>query len=157
MLPEHRLAILLQQVKRNQISSCLYHNTSTSPSLYQDHACQPDHFPRYPSKDLTKHTGEVWQVQFSHNGKRLASCGGDGTVLIYDVESWEVLQNLAHSEGGICSLAWSPDDTMMVTVAMDKDAILWNTLVSPLIILWRKNDLLCFLVRWHQNKITAFR
>jgi hypothetical protein len=54
-------------------------------------------------------------------------------------------------------LAWSPDDTMMVTVAMDKDAILWNTLVSPLIILWRNNDLLCFLVRWHQNKITAFR
>jgi len=130
MLPERRLAILLQQVKRNQISNCLYHNTSTSPSLYQDHACQPDHFPRYPSKDLTKHTGEVWQVQFSHDGKRLASCGGDGTVLIYDVESWDVLQSLAHSEGGICSLAWSPDDTMMVTVAMDKDAVLWNTLVS---------------------------
>jgi WD40 repeat protein len=130
MLPERRLAILLQQVKRNQISNCLYHNTSTSPSLYQDHACQPDHFPRYPSKDLTKHTGEVWQVQFSHDGKRLASCGGDGTVIIYDVESWDVLQSLTNSEGGICSLAWSPDDTMMVTVAMDKDATLWNTLVS---------------------------
>ncbi|KAE9364323.1 WD domain-containing protein [Stipitochalara longipes BDJ] len=130
MLPENRLAILLQQVKRNQISNCLYHNTSTSPSLYQDHACQPDHFPRYPAKDLTKHTGEVWQVQFSHDGKRLASCGLDGTVIIWDVESWDVLQSLAHSEGGICSLAWSPDDTMMVTVAMDKDAILWNTLTG---------------------------
>lgn len=130
MLPEHRLAILLSQVKRNQISNCLYHNTSTSPSLYQDHACQPDHFPRYPTKDLTKHTGEVWQVQFSHDGRRLASCGGDGTVIIYDVESWDVLQSLTSSEGGICSLAWSPDDTMMVTAAMDKDAILWNTLVS---------------------------
>jgi WD40 repeat protein len=74
----------------------------------------------------------VWQVQFSHDGKRLASCGGDGTVLIYDVDSWDVLHSLASSEGGICSLAWSPDDTMMVTVAMDKDATLWNTLVSYL-------------------------
>jgi WD repeat-containing protein 26 len=72
----------------------------------------------------------VWQVQFSHDGRRLASCGGDGTVIIYDVESWDVLQSLTSSEGGICSLAWSPDDTMMVTVAMDKEAILWNTLVS---------------------------
>jgi WD40 repeat protein len=72
----------------------------------------------------------VWQVQFSNDGRRLASCGIDGTVIIYDVESWDVLQSLASSEGGICSLAWSPDDTMMVTAAMDKDAILWNTLVS---------------------------
>lgn len=72
----------------------------------------------------------MWLVQFSHDGKRLASCGGDRTAIIYDVESWDVLQSLAHSEDGICSLAWSPDDTMIVTATMDQYAILWNTLVS---------------------------
>ncbi|KAI4090267.1 MAG: hypothetical protein LQ344_004815 [Seirophora lacunosa] len=37
MIPQHRLAVLLDQVKQNQISQCLYHNPSSSPSLFSDH------------------------------------------------------------------------------------------------------------------------
>jgi WD repeat-containing protein 26 len=126
MLPEHRLAVLLEQVKRNQISKCLYHNTATSPSLYQDHSCDRHNFPVNPSYELDKHTGEVWQVKFSNDGTRLATCGGDGTAIIYDVGTWEVLQTLAAHESGVCSLAWSPDDSMIVTCGRDKFATLWN-------------------------------
>ncbi|KAH6665662.1 WD domain-containing protein [Halenospora varia] len=127
MLPEHRLAILLQQVKRNQISNCMYHNTATSPSLYQDHSCDRNNFPVRTYLELDKHTGEVWQVQFSHDGSRLASCGEDGQVIIYDIETFEVLQTLADHEAGVCSLAWSPDDSMIVTCSLDRRARLWNT------------------------------
>lgn len=130
MLPEHRLAVLLQQVKRNQISNCLYHNTAISPSLYQDHCCDRNNFPVRCSYELDKHTGEVWQVKFSYDGSRLASCGGDGTAIIYDVATWDVLQNLTAHESGVCSLAWSPDDSMIVTCGRDKYAILWNANVS---------------------------
>ncbi|KAF4628889.1 hypothetical protein G7Y89_g9261 [Cudoniella acicularis] len=127
MLPEHRLAILLHQVKKNQISNCLYHNTATSPSLYQDHACDRNNFPVHTLLELDKHTGEVWKVQFSHDGSRLASCGEDGTVIIYQVGSFEVLQTLADHEAGVGSLAWSPDDSMIVTCSRDRRARLWNS------------------------------
>ncbi|KAI6717301.1 WD domain-containing protein [Diplocarpon mali] len=127
MLPEHRLAILLHQVKKHQIGSCLYHNTSASPSLYQDHACDRSNFPLHTVLELDKHTGEVWEVKFSNDGGRLASCGKDGTCLIYDVGTFEVVQNLAKSEAGIASLAWSPDDSMIVTCGNDHLAILWDT------------------------------
>lgn len=131
MLPEHRLAVLLQQVKQGQISSCLYHNTETSPSLYQNHTCDRSNFPLNTFVELSKHDGEVWQVVFSHDGSRLASCGSDGTAIIYEVGSFEVLHTLADHEAGVCSVAWSPDDSMIVTCSMDKRARLWNTHVSP--------------------------
>ncbi len=132
MLPEHRLAVLLQQVKRSQIASCLYHNTAASPSLYQDHTCDRNHFPVHPVLELDKHSGEVWHVKFSNDGTRLASCGKDGTCIIYEVGSFGILQNLAISEAGIASLAWSPDDSMIVTCGRDRIAILWNANVSAL-------------------------
>jgi WD40 repeat protein len=131
MLPEHRLAVLLQQVKSYQITNCMYHTTATSPSLYQDHTCDRNNFPVRTALELDKHTGEVWQLQFSHDGLRLATCGSDGTAIIYEVGSFEVLHTLADHEGGVCSLAWSPDDSMLVTCSQDKRARLWNANVSP--------------------------
>ncbi|KAL3423185.1 WD domain-containing protein [Phlyctema vagabunda] len=133
MLPEHRLAVLLSQVKRNQISNCTYHNTATSPSLYQDHTCDRNNFPLRTVLELDDHSGEVWQVQFSHDGLRLATCGGDGTAIIYSVEDWTIVQILKEHSDGVGSLAWSPDDSMIVTCSQDKRARLWNTETGELI------------------------
>jgi WD40 repeat protein len=134
MLPEHRLAVLLEQVKQGQISNCLYHNTALSPSLYHDHTCDRNDFPLTAFLDLKKHSGEIWLVEFSHDGSRLASCGSDGVVIIYDVESFDVLLTLADHLAGVGSVAWSPDDSMIVTCSRDKHARLWNAnvgLVNP--------------------------
>ncbi|RKF56573.1 WD repeat-containing protein 26 [Golovinomyces cichoracearum] len=127
ILPEHRLAVLLQQVKSHQISSCLFHNTATSPSLYQDHICDRNRFPSHSVIELDKHSGEVWQVKFSNSGTKLASCGEDGTCIIYEVGGFDILQTLTTSDAGICSIAWSPDDCSIVTCANDKYATLWNS------------------------------
>lgn len=129
MLPEHRLAILMDQVKRQQISNCLYHNTASSPSLYQDHNCDRSHFPVHQILELDKHSGEAWFLKFSNDGKKLATCGKDGTCIIYEVGSFDTLQTLTATDG-ICSVAWSPDDTMIVTCQMDHVATLWDVKVS---------------------------
>lgn len=86
MIPEHRLASLLHQVKQAQISKCLYHNTAYSPSLYSDHLCPRDQFPLTTIEILTEHTDEVWFLQFSHDGTRLASASQDFSVIIWDCE-----------------------------------------------------------------------
>lgn len=86
MIPEHRLASLLHQVKQNQLSKCLYHNTANSPSLYTDHHCDRNQFPLSTVEILTDHKDEVWFVQFSNDGARLATGSKDHTVIIWDLE-----------------------------------------------------------------------
>ncbi|KAF5869620.1 putative wd domain-containing protein, partial [Botrytis fragariae] len=133
MLPENRLATLFDQVKQHQISTCVYHNTHESPSLYQDHTCDRSNVPLRPIMDLTKHAGEVWDTKFSHDGTLLASCGSDGVLVIYNVPAFSVHTSFSEHEGGVCSFAWSPDDTRMVTCGRDNRALLWNTATSDLL------------------------
>ncbi|KIM99515.1 hypothetical protein OIDMADRAFT_165537 [Oidiodendron maius Zn] len=133
MLPEHRLATLLQQVKEGQISNCMYHSSASSPSLYQDHVCDRSNFPVTTFIELGEHTDEVWHVVFSHDGTRLASCGSDGVVFIYEVGSFEVVYTLREHEDGIGAVAWSPDDSIIVTGSLDRRARLWNARSGELI------------------------
>ncbi|KAK4451888.1 WD40-repeat-containing domain protein [Podospora aff. communis PSN243] len=134
MLPEHRLAVLLEQVKESQISNCLFHTSSEPPSLYSDHVCDRSHFPSKAVLELDQHSGELWQVRFSHDGTRLASCGMDSYIIIWSVPDFDVLHKItAHNNSEVCNLAWSPDDKMIVTCGKDFYAKIWNTETGALI------------------------
>ena len=133
MLPVNRLAVLLEQVKENQISNCLFHTSAHSPSLYSDHVCDKNQFPSELMIELDKQPGEMWQVLFSHDGTKLASCGSDKTVFIWDVASFEVVHKLDGHEGGVGNLAWSPDDGMLVTCGTDRYARIWDTRTGALL------------------------
>ncbi|KAI1332049.1 WD40-repeat-containing domain protein [Xylariaceae sp. FL0255] len=126
MLPEHRLAVLLDQVKENQIGGCLWHSSAAAPSLYCDHSCDRHNFPTETVIELDDHAGEVWQVVFSHDGTKLASCGGDKQVIIWDVPSFRVLHYLQDHDAGVGNVAWSWDDSMLVTCCQDRYARLWK-------------------------------
>ncbi|KAK1835396.1 WD40-repeat-containing domain protein [Podospora conica] len=127
MLPEHRLAVLLEHVKEDQIMHCLYHTDPAPPSLYSDHMCDRNHFPCEVLAELDKHADELWQVLFSHDGTRLAGCGMDKYVIIWDVASFEILVRIEAHEGNITDIAWSPDDSMIVSCSQDRWAKVWNT------------------------------
>ncbi|TKW57044.1 WD repeat-containing protein 26 [Colletotrichum tanaceti] len=140
MLPENRLAVLLQQVKQSQIDSCLFHTTASSPSLYSDHYCERSHFPTEIALELTDLAGEVWQVVFSHDGKRLAACGDGEAVVIWDLPSFTVSQVLRPHALGVGGLSWSPDDSMIVTCSQDKYARLWDTSTGEMILKLERFD-----------------
>lgn len=127
MLPEHRLAILLHQVKSNQIGGCLWHCSATPPSLYSDHVCDRRRFPTENVIELDEHDDQVWQVMFSHDGTKLASCGQGKQVIIWDVPSFEPIHFLKDHEDGVGNIAWSWDDSMLVTCCQDRYARLWDT------------------------------
>ncbi len=131
MIPEHRLAVLLDQVKQNQIANCLYHNTATSPSLYSNHRCDRNQFPRSTLLELSQHSDEVWYLDFSHNGTRLATTSKDRTVIIYNTTSFEVLHRLSEHEAAVAYVAWSPDDSKLVSCSQDRRAKLWDAEVCP--------------------------
>ncbi|KAI0884447.1 WD domain-containing protein [Annulohypoxylon maeteangense] len=126
MLPEHRLATLLTQVKANQVDRCYWHSCATSPSLYSDHACERQQFPTENVLELDEHAEQVWQVVFSHDGTKLASCGQGKQVIIWDVPSFRPLHYLNDHDDGVGNVAWSWDDSMIITCCQDRHARLWD-------------------------------
>ncbi|KAE8154199.1 WD domain protein [Aspergillus avenaceus] len=126
MIPDNRLAVLLDHVKRNQINQCLYHNTATPPSLYSDHMCDREDFPLRIGIELSQHSDEVWYCQFSHDGTKLVTAGRDRGVIIYDTNTFAVLHKLMDHEEGVAHASWSPDDTKLITCSQDKKARVWN-------------------------------
>ncbi|KAF8540353.1 WD40-repeat-containing domain protein [Trichophaea hybrida] len=126
MIPEHRLSSLLQQVKQTQISNCLYHNTSNSPSLYSDHTCDRNQFPSLTVELLSDHADEVYCVKFSNDGTKMASASKDKSIIIWDVENFELLFILSEHNKDVTYVDWSPDDTRLVSCSQDKTARLWD-------------------------------
>jgi len=110
-----------------QMDQCLYHNGASSAhvSLFTDHRCDREQIPCEASYVLRHHGDEVWFVQFSHNGKILASAGKDGAVILWDATSpsFAVLRTLAHNVP-VSYVAWSPDDTLLLTCTDDADGAL---------------------------------
>ncbi|KAF2403111.1 WD repeat-containing protein-like protein [Trichodelitschia bisporula] len=128
MIPEHRLAVLLSEVKSHWMQNCLFHNTVESPSLYTDHSCTRDGFPTVPVRQLADHSDEVWFLSFSNDGSKLATASADHLVLIYDTQTWEILHRLDGHEAGVCYLSWSPDDSKLLTSTKEPecDARIWD-------------------------------
>ena len=147
MLPENRLAVLLQQVKQAQIDACLYHTTASSPSLYANHLCDRRHFPTEVALELTnfkdvadvktsagvkeriEDMDEVWQVQFSHDGTKLAAGGSYTFALVWDMRTFGVIFKLPGHSRGVGNIIWSPDDSMILTCCPDGYPRLWDATV----------------------------
>jgi len=84
MVPEGRLETLLQQAIEHQKSLCTFHNTTeTTYSLLSDHRCGPEQIPSRTVQVLDAHTDEVWHVQWSPDGARLATASADHTAIIW--------------------------------------------------------------------------
>lgn len=132
MIPEHRLAVLLDDVKDSWIQKCLFHNKLVSPSLYMDHHCEREDFPTKPVLDLRHHKDEVWFLQYSNDGTKLASTSKDTSIIIYETTSYSVLHQFEeHSGSGVTYLSWSPDDTKIITCSSQPEnaARIWDVKV----------------------------
>ncbi|KAG9158374.1 hypothetical protein Leryth_013135 [Lithospermum erythrorhizon] len=128
-LPERRLEKLIEMAVTGQIDNCLYHSSPYLLTLYKDHHCEREQFPKETIQILTDHKNEVWFVQFSNNGKYLASSSSDCTAII-----WKVMDNdqMAHKhtlqshKKPVSFVAWSPDDTMLMTCGNVEVLKLWD-------------------------------
>ena len=126
MIRDHRLAELLDQVKKSQINNCVYHNTSVAPSLYSDHMCDRDNFPLRTWLELGDHSAEVWYLEFSHDGSKLATASQDGSIMVYETTSFKVLHKLVQHGREVTYATWSPDDTKLISCALDRKARVWD-------------------------------
>jgi len=88
MIPQRRFSTLLAQSRLYQRHRCLYHNSPADPisfSLFNDHMCDKEAFPRITTTILEVHSDEVWNVAWSHDGTHLASASKDKTAIIWRI------------------------------------------------------------------------
>ncbi|THH20764.1 hypothetical protein EUX98_g8521 [Antrodiella citrinella] len=143
MIPQRRFATLLDQARIYQQHRCLYHNAPTNArtfSLYTDHYCDENAFPRVTTAILEGHTDEVWNLEWSHSGNFLATASKDKSAIIWRVGSeadpstrdyyaQHILKEHPYSVGCV---AWSLDDSILLT-ASENYIRMWNTRTGGLI------------------------
>jgi WD40 repeat protein len=117
-------------------------------TLLSDHSCKRGSFPTVSTHVLSEHTDEVWVLEWSHDGRFLATGGRDGQVVIWDVgvssgttriacadalqptpvRKCEKIASLSGHKDPISSIAYSPDDSRLV-VTCENTFYLWDTKV----------------------------
>ncbi|KAK8963582.1 hypothetical protein KSP40_PGU014953 [Platanthera guangdongensis] len=95
-------------------------------------------------KVLHGHHNEVWCLQFSHEGKYLASSSNDRSVIIWEVhEDAEV--SLRHTLNGhqkpVVSVSWSPDDRFLLSCGLEEAVRCWDVHLGVCLRVYEKSFL----------------
>ena len=75
---------------------------------------------------LRGHTGGLWFVTFSPDGKRLATSSHDKTAKVWNVATGKDLLTLIGHTGPVKAVAFSPDGKRLATSSDDKTAKVWD-------------------------------
>jgi WD40 repeat protein len=70
--------------------------------------------------------GQAWRMQFSPDGKLLATSSQDGTIMAWDVTSRELKSRLLSGQGGVGSLAFNSNGSILASGGTDSTVRLWN-------------------------------
>eukprot|EP01018_Ginkgo_biloba_P030558 Gb_17775 [translate_table: standard] len=130
MIPERRLEHLIEQALHVQREACIFHNSlNGAMSLYTDHRCGRDQIPTVTLQVLQTHENEVWFLQFSNDGKYLASASKDFTAIIWKIAedgAVSVRHTLRGHQKPVSFVAWSPDDKLLLTCGIEEVVKLWD-------------------------------
>lgn len=78
---------------------------------------------------FTGHTGNITSLACSPDGKTLASADDNGNIILWDLESGRRKKRMrGHGKGGIWSLSWSVESTVLVSGGADKTVRVWDAL-----------------------------
>ncbi|CCK69155.1 glucose-induced degradation complex subunit GID7 KNAG_0C00410 [Huiozyma naganishii CBS 8797] len=138
LVPSGRLVTLLKQAVRYQRLGDVHdddqdddEDDGETVSLLQDN--KPTYTPLQfkEQKTLTQNADEIWYLQFSPDGKYLASASADSLtdrkILIYDVENdFQVYRVLAGNTQCVLYLSFSPDSRYIVSCPFNETANIYD-------------------------------
>ncbi|OAQ29254.1 WD40 repeat-like protein, partial [Linnemannia elongata AG-77] len=84
---------------------------------------------------LRGHTAPVTSVAWSPSGHQIASGSRDGTIRLWNSETWIlslVLNSIASPASGVCCIAYSPDGRRIVAGDDNGELKLWNSMANEL-------------------------
>jgi transcription initiation factor TFIID subunit 5 len=78
---------------------------------------------------FTGHTGNVTAIACSPDGKTLASADDAGNIILWTLETGRRRKRMrGHAKGGIWSLSWSVESSVLVSSGADKTVRVWDVL-----------------------------
>jgi len=122
-----QLAVARYDAKRAAEARSILHQI---PDEYRDnfewHYCKR----RFQGSDVTcyGHTGEVYDVAFTPDGKRVTSASGDGKIKIWDSTTGRELTTLEGHEGPVMALAVSPDGSQIASAGDGGAVKIWDVM-----------------------------
>ncbi|KAJ5115469.1 hypothetical protein NUU61_001228 [Penicillium alfredii] len=76
---------------------------------------------------FTGHTGNVTAMECSRNGKILASADDQGSIFLWDLAAGRLMKRMrGHEKGGIWSLSFSSESTVLVSGGADSTVRVWD-------------------------------
>jgi transcription initiation factor TFIID subunit 5 len=80
---------------------------------------------------FTGHPGNVTAIACSPDGRTLASADDHGSIILWNLESGRRKKRMrGHGKGGIWSLSWSVESTVLVSAGADKTVRVWDALME---------------------------
>jgi transcription initiation factor TFIID subunit 5 len=85
-----------------------------------------------PVRMFTGHTSPITALACSRNGKILASADDSGSIMLWDLGPGRLLKRMrGHGKGGIWSLSWSIESTVLVSGGADNTVRVWDVAGPP--------------------------
>ncbi|KAJ5678513.1 WD40 repeat-like protein [Penicillium maclennaniae] len=76
---------------------------------------------------FTGHTGNITAMECSRDGKLLASADDQGSIFLWDLAPGRLLKRMrGHGKGGIWSLSWSVESSVLVSGGADGTVRVWD-------------------------------
>jgi len=76
---------------------------------------------------FTGHTGNITALECSPDGKMVASADDQGSIFLWDLEKGRMKKRMrGHGKGGVWSLSWSVESTVVVSGGADNTVRVWD-------------------------------
>lgn len=76
---------------------------------------------------LTGHTANITALSCAQNGRTLASADDAGAIILWDLSSGRRIKRMrGHARGGIWSLSWSVESSLLVSAGADGTVRVWD-------------------------------
>ncbi|KAI3711096.1 hypothetical protein L2E82_40934 [Cichorium intybus] len=155
MIPERRLLQLVEQALDLQNETCLFHNSlAGETSLFTDHRCGRDKIPSQTVQILQEHSDEVWYLQYSKNGKYLASSSSDNSAIIWEVNpdgKVSLKHRLIGHQKPVSCVSWSPNDDQILTCGLEEVVRRWDVSSGECLDIYEKGIIGTISCTWSPN------